>query len=472
MNIVYCSKCGCSNDANNQNCISCGEKLHGASDYNNTYTNNMNYNNQFLGDNKKNVSTLSIVAFVLSFIPCLGLIGLVLAIIDVLKKDGHKKIFSYLTFGLNGLLFIILIIFILLVGTSDLSTDSSDSSLNHVNESVNDEIDYEENVINEAIEIEEATEVEEVEKEESVAEGTVENVVDKDYVTATDASNMSLGDVAKSGEIYIGLSYAKRMSYLPLALDQKEEVADGNEVILAFFEFLNDSGKAESISPMDVSCYADGVIVEDVETYIKVNCDGIGQFYNEELAGNKKAISVQDFEVPKGWEELKFFYKSKCVWVLHQDDVKDEPFELQSIYDYDVEETYTEDGSLIYSGDIEIISQGKEKYIEKNSYWGDSEYIIFKFTINNIGSETVDYSLAGHNMHGYQGGYLLDSADYTLDKKIDGYSNIFNIDSIEPGMSANIYVAFDSNGLSGDCSMIYDDGYIISSEKGYVCFGE
>ena len=32
-------------------------------------------------------------------------------------------------------------------------------------------------------------------------------------------------------------------------------------------------------------------------------------------------ISVQDYEVPVGWTELKFFYKSELIWTVSQSDI-------------------------------------------------------------------------------------------------------------------------------------------------------
>ena len=100
--------------------------------------------------------------------------------------------------------------------------------------------------------------------------------------------------------------------------------------------------------------------------------------------------------------------------------------------------------------------------------FGDDEYVIFKYTINNTDSEKLDYSLAGYEMTGYQDNYYLGTASYSLDDKVDGYSNIYNIDSVEVGMSANIYVAFDKLGTSGSRYMVYDDGYIANKVRGKV----
>lgn len=306
----------------------------------------------------------------------------------------------------------------------------------------------------------ESTEASEPEKEE---------VNDPGIETAASLNEMGLGDIGVKDGIYVGLSYVKRMTYLPTALGTEEKIGAGNEVILAFFDFYNNENKSVSIAPEDITCYADGTQAEDVETYIKVECDGIKQFYREDVAEHSQMISVQDYEVPTGWEELKFFYKSECIWIISQDDVKTEPFNFESMYsDLVISRDITNEGDVIYSGDYEIIFQGVTDYVYNNVVYGDQPYTVFKFTINNTGSSAIDYSTAGHKMSAYQNNYYLGDAMITLDDKIDGYSNIFNIDSIEVGMSANVYVAFDSFGDGGNLYMIYDDGYISSDYRGFV----
>ena len=95
--------------------------------------------------------------------------------------------------------------------------------------------------------------------------------------------------------------------------------------------------------------------------------------------------------------------------------------------------------------------------------------LVFKFTVNNTGSEALDYQFVGYNMSAYQdNNYFLGDPSFVVDEKIDGYNNIFKIDTIEAGMSANIYVAFDAFEKSGDLIMVYDAGYVTEDYKGFV----
>ena len=287
--------------------------------------------------------------------------------------------------------------------------------------------------------------------------------------TAKSSKDMKLGDIGKKGDIFAGLSYVKKMSYVPTALYDFDEIGDGNEVILAFFDFYNASESKSTVHPEDITCYADGTQVLDAkENYLSVYCDGIRQMSSVDMDGNTQMISVHDFIVPSGWSELKFFYESECVWTVSADDASTEAFEFESMYPVEISREPTEEETVIYNGDYEIVFKGASDYTDDNAALGQVPYVIFKFTINNTSSAPLDYSLAGYEMRGYQDNYSLGESSFTLDKQIDGYSNIYSIDKIEAGMSANVYIAFDAFVEDGDLYMIYDDGYIQNNERGSV----
>ena len=289
--------------------------------------------------------------------------------------------------------------------------------------------------------------------------------------TAESFKDMKIGEIGYVDDIYVGLSYVKKMNYLPTALGSEEEIGEGNEVILGFFDFYNWSDDRTFVNPDGITCYVDGVQVEDVENnYIKVECDGIKQFHYLELDDNTQMISVEDFSVPRGWNEIKFYYESKCVWTISQDDVMTDDYEFSSMYDISIQREPTEENTVLYQDNYEVVFKGVSDYVSDNT-WGDDQYVVFKFAVNNTGEETIDYSMAGYDMIAYQNNYRLGDVIFTLDDKIDGYCNIFNIDTIEPGMTTNIYIAFETNSTEGDLYMIYDDGYIRNKVKGSVYVG-
>lgn len=286
-------------------------------------------------------------------------------------------------------------------------------------------------------------------------------------VTTTDFKNMKVGDIGKVDDVYVGLSYVKKMDQLTTALGEAD-FKEGYEVIVAFFDFYNCSDSIKNVSLDDITCYADGIQVEDVETYIKVQVDGIGQFYYVDLDAGTQMISCQDFEVPRGWTELKFFYKSKCIWTVKSDEVKTEDYKFSSVYKIDNSRSVTEIGTVLNSGQRRIEYKGFEVYHTDNILFGDEAYAVFKYTLTNSSDEAWDTSLIGYDMRAYQNNYLVDDATYTLDDKIDGFINIYNVDRIETGMSANIYIAFQVEDVDSSLYMIYDAGYITSDIKGTV----
>lgn len=63
-------------------------------------------------EKKSSVSVLGIIALILSIIPCTYLLGIVLAIIDLLMKNGKKKIFSIIALVIGALWLLVSILFL------------------------------------------------------------------------------------------------------------------------------------------------------------------------------------------------------------------------------------------------------------------------------------------------------------------------------------------------------------------------
>lgn len=276
--------------------------------------------------------------------------------------------------------------------------------------------------------------------------------------TKTSFKDLKLGETGKSGDIYINLQYAKISSSLP-TMSGKTKVKKGNQVLLAFFELYNGGDSPTGVNPSDITCYVDGVQASDVESYIKVYADGIYQYYNETLDGGCQMLSVQDFEIPKKWEKIELFYESDCIWTISPDDTSKEKFKNHSVFEIDYSHDATEKGTVIYSDDYELTYNGIKIYHNKN-YFANDYYAVFKFRIKNTSDEALDTSLMGYEMRCYRNNYYLGDASYTLNKKIDKHIDIHDIDSIEAGKSADVYVAFKIPGKTGSFYMIFDDGYI------------
>ena len=287
---------------------------------------------------------------------------------------------------------------------------------------------------------------------------------------AENFKNMRLGEVGKANGVYIGLSYVKKMSYLPTALGTKVEPNKGYEVIFAFFDLYNSTDYVKTLYLEGITCYADGTQVNEVESSYYSECDDIRELSYVDIDGGTQLITCRNYEVPKDWKVLKFYYDSECVWTVSKDEVSDKKFTFESMYEIGDLNKITEKDSLIYSRDYNIEYKGCEVVSRRHPSWGNCKYVVFKFRIGNTGDTALDTSFMGYNMRGYQGNYYLsDGPDYIFHDKVDGYSNIFDVDSIESHMSANIYVAFRIRSSKGKLSMVYDDGYLSNAYKGTIC---
>lgn len=282
-----------------------------------------------------------------------------------------------------------------------------------------------------------------------------------------DGRQMTLGDkgLDKSGAI-VCLPYVKRASAVPTAVGPMDDkVGAGNEVILGYFEFFNDTEDNLKVRPDDITCYADSVQVSSSNTNFKIESDGVKHFGKAELMSGTKVISVQEFVVPMEWTELKFFASDNCVWTVTQDDVTTAEYNLPSVFPTMTQEM-TPVGSIVYSGDYDLAFDGM-KYYTKDAVFGHEQYLICKFQIKNTSESSLNVELVGFNMQAYTDGFFNDDYDYSLEDNVDGYINIFDVNEVAPGMMANIYVAFDILSRPENALVQYNDGYLLS---GNVCY--
>lgn len=115
-----------------------------------------NFNNQIYStppqmNNKQPNSGLGIAALILSILGCTFLIGAILAIVDITKKDGKNKLLSKISLGICGFWLLIGII-----GSLGKKGDNKDNTTEMVTESITD--DESVNVTEEALDTEEVSE--------------------------------------------------------------------------------------------------------------------------------------------------------------------------------------------------------------------------------------------------------------------------------------------------------------------------
>lgn len=283
----------------------------------------------------------------------------------------------------------------------------------------------------------------------------------------TSFKDMRVGDIGKKGNIYVSLNYVKRMDALPTGWGP-EEPNEGNEVIVGFFEFLNASNGLKEIDHSEITCYVDGVQVSDVDTFIKVHVDGVEQQHGKSIDSGFQLLTCEDFEVPKGWKEIKFFYSSDCIWTVSSDEVTNEPYNKQMSITNQRAFKVTNEGEVIYSKDYTVEYLGYEMYNYNNYISGYEDYAVFKFRISNNTDKTLDYSSVGYNMRAYQNNIFMGDSDGITDKKFGTCISVYYVDKIEPGFKSDVFIAFRAEDVSSDFCMIYDDGFINEHYCGFV----
>lgn len=284
-------------------------------------------------------------------------------------------------------------------------------------------------------------------------------------------SERKMGEVCIDKGVNIGLAHVKRSNSHVNSLGKTEEIGEGNEVVYLFFDIFNDTSKTQDVSYRDFSVYADGVAVKPVDSMWDYKVDGISSNMPSKLDPGTCNIILANYEVPKEWNELKVFYGSNFSWIVTSDEVTTDSYSNESLYDEEECLYFFEPGETVYSSKYEIVFDGFEIYTKNSILEGDIKYAVFKVTVNNTSASVIDYKYAGYRMRCYQNNYSTKDASFTLDDKIDDHINIFDIDEIQSGMSAKIYVAFELNGTSEDdyYKLMYDVGYMSDDLLTKIC---
>lgn len=378
-------------------------------------------------DNEKKPSVaIDILIAVCLFFTCLAPIGIILMWVYKVPRDIAIRIIATILFG--GI-FIFVIGF---YGGENKGTSSNNTS---------------------------TVSRQEVETEENTTEDQMDEVIEtaNNIVLGSDFSNLKMGEICNDGDLYIGLSYAKLSDTFTTALDSEEEIGSDKQVLFAYFDLYNAGSSKIYVDDSEFTCYVDGTSYSKVDTNFYYEEDGISNRFDSSLQPNTNKIQITNFEIPTEWDEIKLYYGSNCIWILSNDELTSEPYEFKSMYDIDYKQEATKEGDTIYSDKYEIVYDGYEYHTQ--DYTNDN-LIIFKFTINNTGSSELDYSMVGYDMTLYANNYVMSGPDYGIDEKISDYSNVYNVDTIQAGMSSRIYVAFELTGEHDYYRMVYDAGYI------------
>ena len=288
------------------------------------------------------------------------------------------------------------------------------------------------------------------------------------FVVSGNPKNMKIGEIGKNNEFYFGLACVRSLDYVQTAMtNYTKDVSSDEEVIYALVEVYNDSNQIERFNRDNLSIYRDSIKAPKPDVGIRVGVDGYNVLQSYEMDSETRALVVYACVVKRGWRELSIYVDDLC-WKVTPEEVSSSPYEYSSLFNINLPDSATKEGSTIYSDEYKVIYDGFEIYTHHDEYFGDDQYAVFKFSINNTSNTVLDYGWAGHNMRGYQNLTLLENADYTMDDNIENYINVYDVDEIKPGMTAKVYVAFEITNPEGVFSCVYDTGFIDNEILGIV----
>lgn len=293
MSLMKCPECGNEISDLAEKCPNCGFPIGFNSEGavpNNTVNqaNNSPYNNPYQSQpyaqpvkaytpNQKN-SVLGILALIFSILGCTFIVGAVLAIIDLVKKDGKKKVCAIIALVICG--------FWLLVGI--IGSSNSDTK----NEEVKSVTKIEDTKETSNKEVTEET------KNESNTEEDSEDNSDIQSEKADLKTTFYVGDVIETEDFII--SYLTAEEYK--TDNQFMQPKDGYTYYKIGFEFENISDTDKYVSSWDFECYSDGYSSE--QTYFDE------ESLDATLSGGKKTKGYIFFEVPKNSESVVLEYET------------------------------------------------------------------------------------------------------------------------------------------------------------------
>ena len=229
-------------------------------------------------DNTSKNSKLSVLALVFSILGCTFFVGIILAIIDLTKKDGRKKTLSIIALVIAGIWLLSAF-----VGGDKKENETTTTTIEtEVEETNNIDKETEEKVDDIIENLEQITEEpkEEIVKEEVVEEKTIYNV----------------------GETYqddvLKMIYSNAYEFTDF--NDFNMPKDNHIVICMEFEFENISDSDKNVMYTDFNGYADGYEVQ--QSYAP---DGTGIEFSVTMSPGRKGKGIVAFEVPKDSKEIQ-----------------------------------------------------------------------------------------------------------------------------------------------------------------------
>ena len=417
-------------------------------------SNQVNYYSRNNGYNPPPVknSSLSVAAFISSFFCCFGVVGAILGIVDLVKANNEpvrqKHGFSIAAIVIG--LVIPLISFMVFGGGGKKNDKTNQNSETTAIVEINDDND-----------------------DSSSAPAVVETTPattepESDFPVSSGSTGLSIGDIASNGNYYVGLACVRSLNNVQTAVNgYSEEISSGQEVIYPIIQVYNNSNTMRTFWDSGISVYADSIQGNDPDTIYKVGVDGIDELDSYCIDPGGTAVVITAFVVDEGWSELTIFLDDVS-WTVTPDEISSSPYSYSCMFgETSLEQTPA--NTVVYSGDYELTYDGFEFYTYSNMFTGDERFAVFEFTVNNTSSTSLDYDLVGYEMRGYCNSRLLDDASYILDESINGYSNVYDVESVHAGMTSRVYVAFPIlDDDSGVFECYYDAGYISNNTLAHV----
>lgn len=302
MAMINCPECGKEVSDKAANCPGCGCPIgfgsagagtNGAQ-YHQANTYQQNFTPQpvraYVHEPEKN-SGLGVAALVFSILGITFFIGIILAIVDLCKKDGRKKVLSIVSLCVCAFW---IILAVSVGGDSDNKKDTVRTESKSVVQESKDADTNEKTVskVEETKEIEESVPIEPEEEETEMND------------------KYNVGDTWKNK--YVLVSFDKCGVYE--SDNQFIQPASGNKYIYATFTFENIGNSDTTVGCWDFDCYADGYACDG--TY---GADDAG--FSQTLSAGRKITGTVYFEVPENASEIElefspsFWTSEKIVFV-------------------------------------------------------------------------------------------------------------------------------------------------------------
>lgn len=260
-------------------------------------------------------------------------------------------------------------------------------------------------------------------------------------------------------------------------------LSSSEQAIYPIIQVYNASDTLVSYSASKVTLYVDSMQVENVDLRYYPTIDGIDYDQSGYIDPGKSALCIDTFPVNDGWSQITVFYDDMS-WTITPDDLCTDEF-VYSSFCGDIESyNITDQGTVIYSGDFEIVFDNAEHH----TYYND-DYILFEFTLNNTSDELLSIEIgntSNYNMiRAYADSCELPPANHYMDDSISGYINFYDNDlyyhriEVHPGMSVQFYIAVDARGDSSvyecyidtefdkDMAYVYENSF--DNEFAYAC---